>query len=122
MTSTESKGGRLARKDEKQTKRIKEFLPVFAFEGDNFAASAADIRVDIKRLPEMINRAWPRHCTDIEQDANIWLENRAKGVEEPTMGVDLFLIFLFETEDDLHGHNAFLRAFELVRRRNGDCG
>ena len=121
MTSTESKRGDLHERNGRRTKRIKEFLPVFAFEGDDFTASATDIGIDIKRLPEMINRAWTRHCTDIEQDANIGLENGAKGVEEPTMGIDLLLIFLLETKDDLHGHNTFLRAFELVGRRNGDC-
>lgn len=104
-----------------RTKRIHKLLPIFAFKGDDFTASATDIGVDVERLPEMINRAWTRHRTDVEQDANIGLENGAKGVEEPTMGIDLLLIFLLETEDNLHGHNAFLRAFELVGRRNGDC-
>ena len=69
----------------------------------------------------MINRAWTRHCTNIEQDANIGLENGTKGVEEPTMGIDLLLIFLLETKDDLHRHNTLLRAFKLVGRRNGNC-
>ncbi len=106
----------------RQTERVYELLPVCAFEGDNFTASATDIGVDVERLPEMINRARTRLCTDIEQDANIGLENRAKGVKEPTMGIDLLLVFLLETKDDLHGNNAFLRSFELVGRRNGDCG
>jgi hypothetical protein len=88
------KGGDLHERNGRRTKRINEFLPVFAFEGDDFTASATDIRVDIKRFPEMINRAWTRHCTNIEQDADIGLEDGAKGVEEPTMGVDLLLIFL----------------------------
>ncbi len=69
----------------------------------------------------MINRARTRHCTDVEQDANIGLENGAKGIEEPTMGIDLLLVLLLETKDDLHRYNIFLRAFELVGRCNGDC-
>ena len=64
----------------------------------------------------MINRAWTRHRTDVEQDANVGLENGAKGIKEPTVGIDLLLIFLFKTKDDLHGHNPFLCAFNLVRR------
>jgi hypothetical protein len=63
----------------------------------------------------MINRAWTRHCTDVEQDANIGLEDGAKGIKEPTVGIDLLLVLLFETKDDLDGHNTFLRAFNLVR-------
>ena len=105
----------------RRTKGIHKLLPVFAFQGDNFTASAADIGVDVERLPEMINRAWTRHRTDVEQNANIGLENGAKSIKEPTVGIDLLLVLLFETKDNLHGHNTFLRALNLVRRRNGDC-
>ena len=69
----------------------------------------------------MIDRAGTRHGTDIEEDANVRLENRAKCVEEPAMGVDLLLIFLLQAKDDLHGNNTFLRAFDLVRWGDGDC-
>jgi hypothetical protein len=117
-----SKKEGICERNGRRTERIYELLPVCAFEGDNFTASATDIGVDVERLPEMINRARARLCTDIEQDANIGLENGAKGVKEPTMGIDLLLVFLLETKDDLHGNNAFLRPFELVGRRNGDCG
>jgi hypothetical protein len=121
MSNTKSKkGGRFVKRNRGRTKRIHKLLPIFAFKGDDFTASATDIGVDVERLPEMINRAWTRHRTDVEQDANIGLENGAKGVKEPTVGVDLLLVFLFETKDDLHRHNTFLRAFNLVRRRNGD--
>ena len=120
MTRTELKGGIFTRKERRRTKRIKELLPVFAFEGDDFTASATDIRVDIKRLPQMINRSWARLCANIKQDANIGLEDGAEGVEKPAVRINLLLIFLLETKDDLHGHNAFLRTFELVGRRNGD--
>jgi hypothetical protein len=109
------KGGVHTKRNARRTKRIHELLPVFAFEGDDFTASAANIGVDVKRLPKMINRAWTRHCTDVEQDANIGLEDGAKGIKEPTVGIDLLLVLLFETKDDLDGHNTFLRAFNLVR-------
>ena len=105
----------------RRTKRIHELLPVFTLEGNNFTASAAYIGVDVERLPEMINRAGARHGTDIEENANVRLENRAKRVEEPAMGVDLLLVLFLQTEDDLHGNNTFLRAFDLVRWGNGDC-
>lgn len=113
--------GNCKKLDERQTERIQELRPVFTLEGDNFTTSTAYIGVDVERLPEMINRAGTRHGTDIEEDANVRLENWAKRVEEPAMGVDLLLIFLLQAEDDLHGNNTFLRAFDLVRWGNGDC-
>jgi hypothetical protein len=109
------------RRNARRTKRIQKLLPVFAFQGDDFTASAADIGVEVECLPKMINRARTRHRTDVKQDANIGLENGAKSIKEPTVGIDLLLVLLFETKDDLYGHNTFLRAFDLVRRRNGDC-
>ena len=78
----------------RQTERIPELLPVFAFEGNDFTASTADIGIEIERLPEMINRARTRHRTDVEEDANDRLENGPKRVEEPMMGIDLLLAFL----------------------------
>ena len=62
----------------------------------------------------MVNRARTRHRTDVKQDANVGLENGTKSVKEPSMGIDLLLVFLFEAKDYLHRHNAFLRAFDLV--------
>jgi hypothetical protein len=107
--------------DGRRTKRIHQLLPVFTLEGDDFTASTADIRVDVERLPEVINGARTRHGTNVEEDANVGLKDRAKGIEEPAVGVDLLLVFLLQAKDDLHGNNAFLRAFDLVRRGNRDC-
>jgi len=80
--------------NERQTERIPKLLPVFAFEGNNFTASTANIRADVKRLPEMIDRAGARHGTNIEEDANGRLKNGPKRVEEPAMRIDLLLAFL----------------------------
>jgi hypothetical protein len=40
--------------------------------------------------------------TGVNEDADLWIKNSSKSVEEPAMGIDLFAILLFETEDHLH--------------------
>ena len=64
-------------------------------------------------------RARPR--TDVEKNADVWLENRAEGVEEPAVRVDLLLVLLLEAKYYLNGDDALLRAFNLVRFRDRDC-
>ena len=104
----------ISKRFRRQTKRIQELLPVFAFERDDFSASAPDIRVYVERFPQMINRAGARHRTDVQKDANVRLKNRSKSVEEPAVRVDLLLVFLLQAKDDLHRDNSFLRTFDLV--------
>ena len=48
--------------------------------------------------------------TAVEEDADVGLEDGAKGLEEPAMGVDFLLIFFFETEYHLTRHDAFFGA------------
>jgi len=108
------KGGICTKLNWRRTERIPEFLPVFAFEGNDFTASTADIGIEIERLPEMINRARTRHRTDVEEDANDRLKNGPKRIEEPAVRIDLLLVFLLQAKDDLHGNNTLLRAFDLV--------
>ena len=68
----------------------------------------------------MVYRRWARHRSHIQEDTHIGLENGAKGVEEPPMGVDLLLVKLLEAEDDLHRDGAALRAFDLHGGGYGD--
>jgi hypothetical protein len=105
----------------RQTERIQEFLPVFALEDDDFAASTTDVGIDVEHLPEMINGAGTRYETNVQEDANVGLKNRAKCVEEPAMGIDPLLRVLLQAKDDLHGDNTSLCTFYLVRRGKGDC-
>ena len=69
----------------------------------------------------MVDRARSRPRTDVKKYANVRVENRAKGVEEPAMRVDLFLVLLLEAEYDLHRYDPFLCALDLVRLGDGDC-
>ena len=55
----------------------------------NLATSSAYIRIDIESLPKMVYGRGSRSCTNVEQDADVWLEDGSKGVEEPPMGVNL---------------------------------
>ena len=54
----------------------------------------------------MINRSRPGHCADIDKNANIGLEDWTKGVEEPAVRVDLFLVLLLQAEQNLNGYVA----------------
>ena len=63
----------------------------------------------------MVDRARAGPGADVQKDANVWLENRSKGIEEPAMRVDLLLILLFETEDNLHRYDSLLGALDLIR-------
>ena len=50
-----------------------------------------------------------------------YLQDRTKSVEEPPMGVDLFLILFFEAEDDLYWYDPPFCACYLEVRRDTDC-
>lgn len=66
----------------------------------------------------MIDRRRAGHGADVEEDADVGLEDGSEGVEEPAVGVDLLLVFLFEAEDDLDGDDAFFGAFDFVGGRD----
>lgn len=67
-------------------------MTIFTLEGDDLSACAPNVRVNIERLPQVIDGGGTRHCTDIEEYTDIRLENRAESVEEPPMRVDLLLV------------------------------
>lgn len=68
----------------------------------------------------MINGGRTGHGADVEEDADVGLEDGPEGVEEPAVGVYLFLVFFFEAEDDLDGDDAFFGAFDFVGGGYGD--
>ena len=53
--------------------------------------------------------------------SNVWFENGTESVEEPSMGIDLFLIFFFflETKDDLN-LDALFGSFDFQVGIDGD--
>lgn len=98
---------------------VEEVGAVFAFECDDFAAGSAYVGVDVECFPEVIYGGGTRHGTDVEENADVGLEDRTKSVEEPSVGVDLFLILFFETEDDLNGDDALFGSFDFERGSDG---
>jgi hypothetical protein len=121
VTHRVKKRGHYTKLNWRRTKGIQELLPVFALADNNFTASTAETRGDVERLPEMIDWAGTWYSTNVQEDANVGLKNRAKCVEEPAMGIDFPLGFLLQAKNDLYGDNTSVRAFDLVRWGNGDC-
>lgn len=103
-----------------RNQRINQIRPILSLERHNLPTRSADVRVDIKRLPQMVYRRRTGHGTHIEEDANIGLEDGAESVEEPSMRVDLLLVFLFEAEDNLDRYDAFFCAFYFEVGVDGD--
>lgn len=64
----------------------------------------------------MVQRRAARSGTDVEQNADVRVQGLPKGVEEPTMRVQLPLVLFLQTEDQLAGHDALLGALELEIR------
>ena len=100
--------------------RVQKIESVFALECHNLSARATDIRVDIEGLPQVVDTRRARHSTDIEENANIGLEDRTERVEEPSMTVNLLLILLLEAENQLDRNHALVRGIDLECRCDAD--
>lgn len=70
----------------------------------------------------MVERSARRLCADVEQDADIGVENASECIEEPAMRVDFLCVFLLETKDDLDGDNALLSSTAFEIRVDTDLG
>ena len=57
----------------------------------------------VEALPKLIDGCSGRFGTDIEQNAHVRLDQRAKRVEEPSVTIELLLVLLLQAEDDLYG-------------------
>lgn len=70
--------------------------------GLNLSTSTSTHRINLERLPKTVNTRSARLRSSINQDANIRVQHGTKGLEKPTMRVDLFLILFLQTEHDLY--------------------
>jgi hypothetical protein len=61
----------------------------------------------------MVDGGGTGHGANVEQDTDVGLEDGAKGVEEPPMRVDFFLVFFFKAEDDLDRDDAAFDTFQF---------
>ena len=68
----------------------------------------------------MIDTRWTRHSTRIQKNTNVGFENGTECVEEPSMGVDLFLIFFLETKDDLNRDDSLFVSFNFQTGIDGN--
>ena len=68
----------------------------------------------------MIDTRWTWHSTRIQENTNVGFENGTESVEEPSMGIDFFLVFFFETEDDLNRDDSLFRSFDFQVGIDGD--
>ena len=66
-------------------------MAILALQRNDFSAGAAYVRVNVERFPEMVDARRPWLSSDVEQDADVGLEDRSEGVEEPSVGVDLII-------------------------------
>jgi hypothetical protein len=57
----------------------------------------------VEAFPQLIDGRACGLRAYIEQDTYIGLDKGSKGVEEPSVTVQLFLVLLFQAEDDLNG-------------------
>ena len=95
--------------------------PKSPFVYGNLTASAANIRIAVEYLPHGVQAFRGRACADVKKDTDIWLEDLSKGVEEPSVGVDLFLVILFHQENDLRRDDSLVRVFEVQVRVDTNC-
>ena len=96
--------------------RVQQAEPATALGGDNFSASACDIRVHVEGFPEMVEAVRAGFGADVEEDTDIRGKGFSKGVEKPAMRVEFFLVFFFHAEYDLTRDDPLLCAFELKVR------
>jgi hypothetical protein len=87
--------------------RVDQVDAELAFEGNDLAARAADIRVDVERLPEVVDRRRAGHGPHVKQHADVGFEHGPEGVEEPAVRVDLLLVLFFQAEDNLDRADVF---------------
>lgn len=63
----------------------------------------------------MVDSFMSRFRPCIKQYTDLRVELPSNGVEQPSVRVDLFRIFLFEAEDNLYGHLSYQRTRNQMR-------
>ncbi|RDA85125.1 hypothetical protein CP532_1559 [Ophiocordyceps camponoti-leonardi (nom. inval.)] len=84
--------------------RVQKVRPQLALHRLDLAAGAGHVGV--------VEGVAPRSRADVEEDADVGVERLTEGVEEPAVRVELALVLLLETEDDLTRYDALLCALE----------
>lgn len=82
--------------------RIDQVPPTFTQHGMDFTTGTAQVLVIVEGFPEGQERLVTRLGTRIQQDDHFRVKNAAKGVEQPSVRVDLLAVLLFQAEHHLH--------------------
>ena len=82
---------------------VKKLLPTLNH-GMDFTTASTEIGIVVERFPQVINGLASWLGTGIDEDAYLRLQHLADGIEQPTMGVDLLLIFSLDDQDELDGN------------------
>jgi hypothetical protein len=77
------------------------FIEAYRRLGRSFNATAFR-----RTFPELVDGGSSGLWSNVEQNADIGLDQGAKGVEEPAMTVEFLLVLFLETENDLNGASA----------------
>ena len=84
-------------------KRVQQVLPSRPQHSLNLTTGTSTHRLQIERLPEVVDGVFARFRTRIDENTDVRVQDTAKGLEEPPVGVDLLLVLLLEAEEHLHG-------------------
>ena len=93
--------------------RVDQIAPASSKHSMNLTTSATQILVVIEAFPKRKQRLGTRLSTSIKQDTHFWVQNAAKGSEEPSVRVDLLRIALLQAEHHLYWWE---RACAIVER------
>lgn len=69
----------------------------------DFTAGACTHWFAVKGLPEVVDGVSSWLCTSIDQDTNVGIQDLTKGLEKPSVRIDLLLVLLLQAEEHLDG-------------------
>lgn len=106
--------------------RVQQFAPSLTQHGMNLSTSATEVTVVVEGFPQRQKGFATGLCSCINQDDNLGVQNPTEPVEEPSVGVDLLAILLFEAEEHLDGGQRVgiisVRSDQLLVGSNGELG
>ena len=92
----------------------------------DFSTSASEVAVVVEGFPQCQQRFATWLCSCVDQNHNLRIEDSTEAVEQPSVGVDLFAVLLFETEKHLdRGQRVGIisvRSDQLLVGGNGKLG
>jgi hypothetical protein len=79
-----------------------------------FPTSTRALGIHVKSFPQVVDAisAWPR--PSINQDTDVRVQHRSKGLEEPSVRVDLLLILFLEAEEYLNWRLSIRSDFDQI--------